>query len=201
MRCLPPPLSNEVEAAQQVGSACKGVVKDATGETVIGASVVVKGTTNGTITGVDGDFILKNVKKGAIIQISFVGYKTEEVVWNGQPLKVTLKDDSKMLGEVTVTALGLPKQAKSVGYATTRVSPTEIERTNSVNPVNALQGKVAGVQINVGGASGVTSSSSITIRGAKSIDKNNSPIFVVDGMIIQEPLTGNLSSQCCKSIS
>lgn len=148
-------LSNEVEAAQQVGSACKGVVKDATGETVIGASVVVKGTTNGTITGVDGDFILKNVKKGAIIQISFVGYKTEEVVWNGQPLKVTLKDDSKMLGEVTVTALGLPKQAKSVGYATTRVSPTEIERTNSVNPVNALQGKVAGVQINVGGASGV----------------------------------------------
>lgn len=73
-------LSNEVEAAQQVGSACKGVVKDATGETVIGASVVVKGTTNGTITGVDGDFILKNVKKGAIIQISFVGYKTEEVV-------------------------------------------------------------------------------------------------------------------------
>lgn len=136
---------------------------------------------------------MKNVKKGAIIQISFVGYKTEEVVWNGQPLKVTLKDDSKMLGEVTVTALGLPKQAKSVGYATTRVSPTEIERTNSVNPVNALQGKVAGVQINVGGASGVTSSSSITIRGAKSIDKNNSPIFVVDGMIIQEPLTGNLS--------
>ena len=176
-----------------MNSACKGVVKDATGETVIGASVVVKGTTNGTITGVDGDFILKNVKKGAIIQISFVGYKTEEVVWNGQPLKVTLKDDSKMLGEVTVTALGLPKQAKSVGYATTRVSPTEIERTNSVNPVNALQGKVAGVQINVGGASGVTSSSSITIRGAKSIDKNNSPIFVVDGMIIQEPLTGNLS--------
>ena len=162
-----PPLSNEVEAAQQVGSACKGVVKDATGETVIGASVVVKGTTNGTITGVDGDFILKNVKKGAIIQISFVGYKTEEVVWNGQPLKVTLKDDSKMLGEVTVTALGLPKQAKSVGYATTRVSPTEIERTNSVNPVNALQGKVAGVQINVGGASGVTSSSSSTIPCAK----------------------------------
>ena len=86
MRCLPPPLSNEVEAAQQVGSACKGVVIDATGETVIGASVVVKGTTNGTITGVDGDFFLKNFKIGAIIQISFGGYKTEDVVWNGQPL-------------------------------------------------------------------------------------------------------------------
>lgn len=74
-----PPLSNEVEAAQQVGSACKGVVKDVTGETVIGASVVVKGTTNGTITGVDGDFILKNVKKGAIIQISLSAIRPKKL--------------------------------------------------------------------------------------------------------------------------
>lgn len=98
-----------------------------------------------------------------------------------------------MLGEVVVTALGLPKQARQVGYATTRVSTDEIERTNTINPVNALQGKVAGLQINTGGASGVTSSSSITIRGANSVDKNNSPIFVIDGLIIQEPITGNLA--------
>lgn len=187
------PENESMIAMQQQSGKCSGVVKDTSGETVIGASVVVKGTTNGTITGVDGDFSLSGVKKGTVIQISFVGYKTVEVTWNGTPLSVTLEDDSKMLGEVTVTALGLPKQAKSVGYATTRVSPDEIERTNTINPVNALQGKVAGVQINLGGASGVTSSSSITIRGAKSIDKNNSPIFVVDGMIIQEPITGNLS--------
>ncbi|MDO4181183.1 MAG: SusC/RagA family TonB-linked outer membrane protein, partial [Bacteroidales bacterium] len=152
-----------------------------------------KGTTNGTITGIDGDFTLSNVKNGDVIQISFVGYKTTEVVYDGKPLKVVLKDDTQVLGEVVVTALGLPKQAKSVGYATTRVSTTEIERANAVNPVNALQGKVAGVQINTGGASGVTSSSSITIRGAKSVDKNNSPIWVIDGMVIQEALTGNLS--------
>ena len=184
--------TDDVKITQQSGT-CTGVVIDSTGETVIGASVVVKGTTNGTVTGIDGDFSLTGVKKGDIIQISFIGYKTAEVAWDGKPIKVTLEDDSQVLGEVVVTALGLPKQAKSVGYATTRVSTDEMERANAINPVNALQGKVAGVQINAGGASGVTSSSSITIRGAKSVDKNNSPIFVVDGMILQEAMTGNLS--------
>lgn len=181
-----------VAAVQQSG-ACKGVVKDATGEPIIGASVVVKGTTNGAITDLDGNFTLPKVKKGDILQFSYLGCQTVEVAWDGKPLDITLKEDSQVLGEVVVTALGLPKQAKSVGYATSRVSTDEIERANVINPVNALQGKVAGVQIDMGGASGVTSSSAITIRGAKSVDKNNSPIFVVDGMIIQEALTGNLA--------
>ncbi|MDE6348287.1 MAG: TonB-dependent receptor plug domain-containing protein, partial [Bacteroides sp.] len=184
--------TDDVKITQQSGT-CTGIVKDATGETVIGASVVVKGTTNGVITGVNGDFSLTNVKKGDVIQVSFVGYKTQEITWDGKSMNIVLEDDTQTLQEVVVTALGLPKQAKSVGYATTRVSTTEIERANAINPVNALQGKVAGVQINVGGASGVTSSSSITIRGAKSVDKNNSPIWVVDGMVLQEALTGNLS--------
>lgn len=182
---------NDWSIEQQSGR-CVGVVKDKTGEPVIGASVVVKGTTNGVITGLDGDFVLQGVKKGDIISISFVGYKTVEIAYDGKKLDVVLEDDSQMLGEVVVTALGLTKQARSVGYATTKVSTTEIERASSISPVNALQGKVAGVQINTGGASGITSSSSITIRGAKSIDKNNSPIFVIDGMIIQEKMTGNL---------
>ena len=183
---------DDVKITQQSGT-CTGIVLDAAGETVIGASVVVKGTTNGTITGIDGDFSLTGVKKGDIIEISFVGYQTVEIAWDGKPLNVTLKEDTQTLQEVVVTAIGLPKQAKSVGYATTRVSTQEIERANAVNPVNALQGKVAGVQINAGGASGVTSSSAITIRGAKSVDKNNSPIWVIDGMIIHEAVTGNLS--------
>ena len=89
----------DVKITQQSGT-CTGVVKDATGETVIGASVVVKGTTNGTITGIDGDFSLSGVKKGDIIQISFVGYQTVEVPWNGQPLNVTLQDDTQTLQEV-----------------------------------------------------------------------------------------------------
>ncbi|MCS3018707.1 carboxypeptidase-like regulatory domain-containing protein [Phocaeicola vulgatus] len=94
----------DVKITQQSG-ACTGVVKDATGETVIGASVVVKGTTNGTITGLDGDFLFVQCKKGDIIQISFVGYQTQEVKWTGQPIDVTLKDDTQQLGEVVVRQL------------------------------------------------------------------------------------------------
>ena len=185
---------DDVKITQQSGT-CSGIVLDAAGETVIGASVVVKGTTNGTITGIDGDFTLTGVKKGDIIEISFVGYQTVEIAWDGKPMNVTLQEDTQTLQEVVITAIGLPKQAKSVGYATTRVSTQEIERANAVNPVNALQGKVAGVQINAGGSSGVTSSSSITIRGAKSVDKNNSPIWVIDGMIIQEEVKSANGSQ------
>ena len=108
--------SDDVRVTQQSGT-CTGVVVDATGETVIGASVVVKGTTNGTITGLDGDFSLPNVKKGDVIQISFVGYETQEIVWNGQPLNVTLKDDTQTLDEVVVTALGIKREKKALGYS------------------------------------------------------------------------------------
>ena len=165
-----------------------GMVKDAAGQPVTGASVVVKGTTNGT-TSIDGEFVLQNVPVGSVIEVSFIGYETAEVVFNGARLDIVLQDDNTAIDEVVVTAYGQVKQAKQVGYATSRVDVSEIERTNTINPVNALQGKVAGVQIDVGGASGVTSSSAITIRGAKSLDKNNSPIWVIDGMIIQEGVT------------
>lgn len=183
---------DNVSTVQQTGK-LKGVVEDNLGP-VTGATVQVKGQAKGVITDIDGNFELTGLKKGEVIVISFVGYNTQEIPYTGQPtVKVKLTENSQALGEVVVTALGLPKQAKQVGYATSRVSTTEIERASVMSPVQALQGKVAGVQINAGGASGLTSSSSITIRGAKSIDKNNSPIFVIDGMIIQEAVTGNLS--------
>ena len=108
--------------AQQNGT-CTGVVLDSTGETVIGASVVVKGTTNGTITGLDGDFSLSNVKKGDIIQISFVGYITQEVVWDGQPINVTLKDDTQTLEEVVVVGFGTQKKVNLTGAVSTVDSP------------------------------------------------------------------------------
>lgn len=185
--------SDEAEAyASQQDNIVKGTVLDERGETLVGVSVIIQGTSIGTATDSKGRFEIK-AKKGDVLLISSIGFITEKVTVTGNTLRVILKDDSQMLGEVVVTALGLPKQAKQVGYATTRVSTDEIERTNTINPVNALQGKVAGLQINTGGASGVTSSSSITIRGANSVDKNNSPIFVIDGLIIQEPITGNLA--------
>ena len=90
----------------QQSETCTGVVLDEFGETVIGASVVVKGTTNGVITGIDGDFALQNVKKGDIIQISFVGYATQEIKWDGKPMTITLKEDTEMLEEVVVTGYG-----------------------------------------------------------------------------------------------
>ena len=172
-----------------------GTVTDSNRGPIIGAAVVVQGSVNqGTVTNFEGKFVLTNVPSNGTIHVSYVGMQPQDLSVGGRTnIDVILQEDSKVLGEVVVTALGVPKQARSVGYATSKISPAEIERTNAINPVTALQGKVAGVSINIGGASGVTSSSSITIRGAKSIDKNNSPIFVVDGMIIQEPITGALS--------
>lgn len=172
----------------------RGTVTDNKGEPIIGATVVFQDdASKGTITDIDGKYVLSNVPSNASLVFSYVGMRTETVEVNQRTtIDVVMTEDSELLSEVIVTALGITKQARSVGYATTSVSTTEIERINVINPVNALQGKVAGLDINLTGASGVTSSSSITIRGAKSIDKNNSPIFVIDGMIIQEPLRGAL---------
>ena len=169
-------------AVQQQGESCTGIVKDETGESVIGASVVVKGTTNGNITDLDGKFVLNNVKKGDVIQISYIGYATQEITWNGQPLNVMLTADSQTLDEVVVTALGMKRESKALGYAVTELKGDELN-ANVVNPVQALQGKVAGVDISTGDG-GLFGSSRILIRGASTLGNNNQPIYVVDGVIL-----------------
>ena len=169
-----------VDAVQQA-NVCQGIVKDQAGETVIGASVVVKGTTNGTITGLDGDFSLSNVKKGDILQISFVGYQTIEVTFKGQPLNVTLLDDTQKLDEVVVTALGIKRQKRSLGYSTTSVGGEEFTQSRDPNLGNALSGKVAGVSVS-GNATGTGGSSRVIIRGNASLTGNNQPLYVVDGV-------------------
>lgn len=176
--------------ASQQQETCTGIVKDAAGETVIGASVVVKGTTNGTITGIDGDFTLSNVKKGDIIQISFVGYQTVEIPYKGQPITVTLKDDTQTLDEVVVTALGLKREEKALGYAMTEVKGDELKAANTVSPVAALQGKVAGVEISQSDG-GLFGAAKIQIRGASTMGNNNQPIYVVDGVILDNNVSGN----------
>ena len=100
-----------MKITQQSGT-CTGVVKDATGETVIGASVVVKGTTNGTITDFDGNFTLNDVKNGDVIQISFVGYITQEMKWNGTPLNVILKDDTQTWMKLLLSAMVVLKNVQ-----------------------------------------------------------------------------------------
>lgn len=131
---------------------CKGVVKDNQGETVIGASVVVKGSTNGTITGLDGDFTLDNVKRGDVIQISYIGYVSQEVVWQGTPLNITLKEDSQTLEEVVVVGFGSQKKANLTGS----VSQVKMDDVLGERPVtnvkNALQGSMPGLMVS-GGAS------------------------------------------------
>ncbi|WP_270746693.1 SusC/RagA family TonB-linked outer membrane protein [Phocaeicola massiliensis] len=171
----------DVKITQQNGS-CTGIVKDTTGETVIGASVVVKGTTNGTITGIDGDFSLNNVKQGDIIQISFVGYKTVEVKWNGQPLNVTLKDDTEMLGEVVVTGYGGQQLRTKVTNSISKVKQESLNVGMHSNPAQALSGAVASLKvIQSSGSPGATPT--IILRGGTNLDGTGSPLVVVDGQL------------------
>lgn len=171
-----------VHATQQ-SSTCKGVVIDTTGEPVIGASILVKGTTTGTITDFDGNFEIPNVKKGATLVISFMGYETQEIVWNGQDLKVTLKDDSQQLEEVVVTALGIKKDAKKLGYAVSTIGADDLTKAAAPTLGAALYGKAAGVRIQ-SAPGGATGAISINVRGLSSITGNNQPLIVLDGVPI-----------------
>lgn len=173
--------SAAAKAAQQ-DAVCQGTVTDAQGEPVIGASVLVKGTTNGSVTDLDGNFAIKGVNKGATLVISYIGFDTQEVVWNGQNVTLTLKEDAKSLDEVVVTALGMKRETKALGYAMTELKGEDLN-ANLVNPVAALQGKVAGVEI-AAGDGGLFGSSKILIRGASTLSNNNQPIYVVDGVIL-----------------
>ena len=173
----------DVKITQQAGN-CTGVVVDATGETVIGASVIVKGTTNGTITGIDGDFSLAGVKKGDTIVISFVGYVTQEIVWNGQPISVTLKDDTQTLEEVVVVGFGTQKKVNLTGAVST-VGSKEISARPVNSVVDALQGTVAGMNFSTASSGGtLNSSKSINIRGTGTIGSGSSvtPLVLIDGM-------------------
>ena len=175
-----PSLANadDVKITQQTQTAT-GVVKDAMGETVIGASVVVKGTTNGTITDFDGNFSIPGVKKGDIIQISFVGYQTQEIVWNGKPLNVVLKDDTQALEEVVVVGFGSQKKADLTG-AVSQVKMDEVLGDRPViNATAALQGTMPGLMVS--GSSSPGQSKSFNIRGDLSIN-GGSPLVLIDNV-------------------
>lgn len=163
----------------QQDGVCKGVVKDNQGETVIGASVVVKGSTNGTITGLDGDFTLNNVKKGDVIQISYIGYVSQEVVWQGTPLNITLKEDSQTLEEVVVVGFGSQKKVNLTGS----VSQVKMDDVLGERPVtnvkNALQGSMPGLMVSGGASPG--EAKSFNIRGTVSINGMN-PLVLIDNV-------------------
>lgn len=167
---------------QQEKGACKGVVKDASGETVIGASVVVKGTTNGTITGLDGDFALSNVKKGDMIEISFVGYAAKVVKWTGADLTVVLSEDTQVLNEVVVTGYGGKQLRTKVTNSIAKVDDKAFSVGTYSNPAQALSGAVAGLKVTQNSGN-PGAAPTVVLRGGTNLDGSGSPLVMVDGQL------------------
>lgn len=157
-----------------------GTVTDVSGEPLPGVSVLVVGTTTGSITSFEGTYTLKLPEEAISLEFRSVGYKTQQItIGTKTKVDVTLEEDAEQLEEVVVTALGFTKSEKSIGYASTTVSGDDIALSQAVNPMSSLQGKVAGLQIT--GAADPGSSQNIMIRGANSFG-NSQPLIVIDGV-------------------
>lgn len=187
---------NKKEAImQQSVKKLTGVVADKTGEPIIGANVLQKGTTNGTITDLDGKFSLE-VPANCVIVISYIGFNPQEMKYTGQStLNVQLAEDTQNLDEVVVTALGIKKKESSLTYSTQQVGGDELTRAKDPNMINALAGKTAGVQINKS-SSGLGGSAKVAIRGSRSVSGNNQPLYVIDGV----PMLNNSNEQASTAI-
>ena len=167
---------------QTQGVKATGIVRDANGEPVIGANVLEKGTSNGTITDFEGKFELLTAK-GATLVVSYVGYETKEAK-AGTNVVIVLSEDSEVLEDVVITALGIKKDRKALGYSMSDVNSEELMKNKNVNVINSLAGKVPGVNITQSsGAAGA--GAAIVIRGGNSASegRDNQPLIVVDGII------------------
>jgi TonB-linked SusC/RagA family outer membrane protein len=168
-------------AIQAQNTTVKGTVKDATGEPVIGATVKVQGSTMGVITDIDGNYTI-DCPSNATLEVSYIGSKTQTVKIGGKnTIDITLQDESQAIDEVVVTALGIKRQARSLGYSTTKVGGDDFQLARDPNIGNALSGKVAGVNVS-GNGTGSTGTSRVIIRGNASLTGNNMPLYVVDGV-------------------
>lgn len=141
-----------------------GVVRDETGEPIIGANVIIKGTATGTITDLDGNYALEGIPADATLQFSYIGYIPQEVrVGSQSTINVVLREDTQTLDEVVVTALGIKRQSRSLGYSTTQVGGDEFTMARDPNLGNALSGKIAGVSV-AGNATGSGGSSRVVMH-------------------------------------
>ena len=174
-------LPNVVEATQQ-HKVVKGKITDEKGEGIPGASIVVKGSTTGVVSDVDGNYSISVPNNNAVIVVSFIGSKTKEVAVAGKSVvNVSLESSVEELKEVVVTALGIKREKKSLGYAVQDVKSDELTKVGSSGLADALQGKVAGLNISDAGT-GAGGSAKIVIRGNSSLSDNNEPLWVVDGV-------------------
>ncbi len=169
-----------------------GTVSDASGVPLPGVNVVEKGTSNGTSTDFDGNYTI-NVSSSATLVFSSLGYETKEISVDGQTtINTSLADGASELDEVVVTALGIRKETKALGYSLTEVGGEEIATIKTPNAINSLQGKIAGVNISQN-ATGAAGSSRVIIRGSSSLSGNNQPLYVVDGIPINNANNGSAS--------
>ena len=161
----------------------KGKVVDKGGEAVIGANILVKGTSTGAVTDLDGNYTL-SVSPNATLVFSYIGMKSQTVaVNNRKQIDVTLEDEAKAIDAVVVTALGIKRSEKALSYNVQKVDNSALTKVKEANFVNSLSGKVAGVNITRSSA-GIGGATSVVMRGSKSIAGNNNVLYVVDGMPI-----------------
>lgn len=157
-----------------------GQVVDAKGEPLIGVSILEVGTTNGTITDIDGNFTL-SVNAGATLEISYIGYKTQTIAVRAKLGQIVMREDTEVLDEVVVTALGIKRSQKALSYNVQEVKGDALTAVKDANFMNSLAGKVAGVQIS-SGATGAGGAARVVMRGMKSLTKNNNALYVIDGV-------------------
>ncbi len=179
------------EAFAQAASVT-GTIKDAAGQPLGGVTIMEKGTNNGTVSDADGKYTL-TVKPNAVLVFSFSGYKEqEEKVGKRSTINISLESDEKQLSEVVVTALGIQRNKKSLAYSTQTVEGSKLAEVREVNVANSLKGKVAGVHVNPSGG-GPSGSSYVVIRGSSSLTGTNQPLYVVDGVPIDNQTLGRPS--------
>lgn len=175
---------NPSTAQQQVGKerTITGQVIDSKGEPLIGVSILVKGTTDGAITDLDGNYKIVTKNANPVIVYSYIGYKTQEIPFKGQnAINITLLDDTQVIDEVVVTALGIKRSEKALSYNVTQVDAESALAVKDANFINSLNGKVAGLNIN-SSSSGVGGASKVVMRGSRGIEQSSNALYVIDGI-------------------
>ena len=186
-----------LSAAFAQGQSVSGTVTDAKGEPVAGVSVVVDGTTLGVVTGADGVFNI-SARPGQTLSFYLFGMKSIKVPVSGSQMNVTMEEDAMMLDEVVVTAMGITRSEKTLGYAATTVKNEELAGQHATNVTTALSGKVAGMQVSAT-TTDPGASVNVVIRGYSSINGNNQPLYVIDGIVVGG--MGTLSNEDIESLT
>lgn len=185
--------TNDPNSPQQDTKPVTGTIVDKNNEPLIGVSVVVKGTTNGTVTDMDGKYSIRATEKDVLV-FSYMGYLAQEkLIGNNATLNIMLEENNVVLGDVVVTALGIKREEKALSYNVQQINNDELVRVKDPNFINALNGKVAGVTINKSGA-GIGGASRVVIRGAKSLEGDNNVLYVVDGIPLFNTNMGSTDS-------